>query len=313
MIFLRSFRALSIAASVFITLHLGASFAFADTDSPTQGWAPSAPPKSTESTKTTSKKSKSKREKKSDANVNPITDDGTDSKKDDSAKAGSSEVAPTTEKVGAANEIITPKDDASAGDEVVTLLKAVEAKYAKASAVEMSLSKTSENKLLKKKKTATGKIVLKGHGLFRMDLDIPEKSSVILDGKKLWVVQYPQDPDFDNTIRVLVSSHPKKIQTPVLTTFLMGKGSLMDDFKIVKKSTNGSVAEIEMSPKKQTPDIKTLVIKLDQAKKEIVQITMKDNVDNATEFNFDKIKFNGDVADKTFEFKAPKGAEVNEM
>jgi outer membrane lipoprotein carrier protein len=192
-------------------------------------------------------------------------------------------------------------------------LALVEARYTESSGVKANLIKTVKLEMLERTKTYKGEIFIGGQGRFRMETVTPQKSLVIVDQKGVWVVDYPSDPEFDNTIRVLRSTSVKNLKSQALVSFLLGSGSLLKHYKIRQTSISGDVATFRMEPKSKDVEIKKMTIAINKKDKEILSITYWDNLDNEVKLAFSEQKFDVNIPNNKFKYTPPKNAEVTNI
>lgn len=204
-------------------------------------------------------------------------------------------------------------EDLKNRDTKKSLLEEIEQKYASATAVSMEVKKTLTLKLLEQDRTQEGTLELKKTGRFRLELSGAEKSLAITDGKTIWVVSYPTDPEFDNIIRVVKSSNPKRIQSQALLAFLLGKGSLLKHFVIKDKKEEDEKVVYFLEALENQEDMKKLMLVVEKNKKEILRASYADSLENETSFEFKKTDFKAKIKDSRFKFQIPKGAEVTEL
>jgi outer membrane lipoprotein carrier protein len=205
-----------------------------------------------------------------------------------------------------------PKAKASAAIKAPEL-REIEKKYSQTSALSARVQKSLKLKMMDQEKKYEGLLEIKKPGMFRLEFEKPEKSLAITDGKMIWVATYPTDPDIDNTIRVIRSTNPERIQSQALIGVLLGRGSLLNEFNItsVKKEKENTTYILE--PKTKTDDVKKLQLNVNSKKKEINEIKYWDNLDNETVLTLDNTKFDQDIKPDRFQYTIPKGAEVQDL
>jgi outer membrane lipoprotein carrier protein len=191
-----------------------------------------------------------------------------------------------------------------------SLLREVENQYRNAKTVKMEVSKTLTMNLLKKEKKSKGRILIKAGGKLRWDTDEPTKSLVLMDGKTIWLVDYPSDPD--EKISVLKARNPKKSQPHTVVAFLMGKGHISDDYLVDGKIEKGAAGTkvITLKSKSPEPQVKNLKLHVAESNKAITAISFDDLLGNSTTLEFSGIAFNEEIDNKVFQFKPPKNSEV---
>jgi outer membrane lipoprotein carrier protein len=163
---------------------------------------------------------------------------------------------------------------------------------------------------------AKGKVVFKKPGKMRWDYAEPNGQVFVSNGKKLLIYQPPEEGEKRGQ---LIERALDDDQLPSAFSFLTGSGNLEKDFEVRilehdnEKFQNGYV--LQLVPRKPTPNYEQLVFYVrtlnDGAKKAgIVQrVLIIDSAGNRNRFDFAKIKFNREVAEKRFNYKPPKGTE----
>lgn len=206
--------------------------------------------------------------------------------------------------------LTAPVSLAEAAKLPATLVEA-QARYAKGGNVQIDVAKELTIAVLKKKKSSKGKLNLSGNGKFRLEITEPSKSLVVMDGKDIWVVEYP---DFeDEKVQVIHSKFKDQLKSQVLLKFLMGEGDLMKHFKLAKQSKEKGNVVYTLTPKSKDVDLKSVKVTVDPADKTIGAITYVDNLDTEIRYTFSNEKFYQELDKKLFTFKPPKNSEVSEM
>lgn len=189
------------------------------------------------------------------------------------------------------------------------LLKEVEDHYRNADSIKMDVSKKLKLKLLQKEKKSSGLIHVKKGGRFRWETKEPEHSLILVDGKFVWLVDYP--PDKDEKLTILKAANPKRSQPHALVAFLMGKGHISDEFKVKEENQIGKGrVRLSLEPKDKNSQIEKLQLILNPDKKTIDEVSFDDSVGNTTYVEFSNIEFDKEISESLFKFVPPKDAEV---
>lgn len=192
------------------------------------------------------------------------------------------------------------------------LLESVASRYSTADTIKMDVVKITRLKLLGKERTSEGQILVKKTGRLRWDTSKPNKALVLLDGKTIWLVDYPIDPE--DKITVLKAANPKKSQPQTVVAFLLGRGHISKNYSVEgKPKLENGVASYKLKSKRSETQLKNLFIRISENDKTITHMIFEDNLDNETELNFKNIEFNLPVEDKQFVFKPPKNADVTNI
>ena len=161
-----------------------------------------------------------------------------------------------------------------------------------------------ESGVLRRKITERGKVQVKKPGKMRWDYTQPEKKVFVSDGSTiyLWV---PADN------QVTRSAVPKQDEATTAVLFLVGKGDLTRDFNVsfAPNAPEGTYA-LRLDPKLPERDYEWLRIVVDKNSLQIRELTASDRQGGQSTFLFSNFKENVGIADSTFAFKIPKGADV---
>jgi outer membrane lipoprotein carrier protein len=162
----------------------------------------------------------------------------------------------------------------------------------------------SQGGLLRKKQVERGFVQVKKPGKMRWDYKSPEPKVFVSDGRRIYL-HVPADN------QVIVSAVPPEDQATTAVLFLVGKGSLTRDFAVSYADTDvpGAYA-LHLQPKIPETDYDWLQIVVDQKTLQIRSLTAADREGGRSTFQFSNFKENVGVADKTFAFKIPRGADV---
>lgn len=162
----------------------------------------------------------------------------------------------------------------------------------------------SQGGLLRKKQVERGFVQVKKPGRMRWDYKSPETKVFVSDGRRIYL-HVPADN------QVIVSAVPPEDQATTAVLFLVGKGSLTRDFTVSYADTEvpGSYA-LRLQPKIPETDYDWLQIVVDQKTLQIRALTAADREGGRSTFQFSNFKENVGLADKTFAFKIPRGADV---
>ena len=181
---------------------------------------------------------------------------------------------------------------------------ALQAKYDRIRDFSADFTQQYESGLLKRKITESGKVQVKKPGKMRWDYAQPEKKIFVSDGSTiyLWV---PADN------QVTRSAVPKQDEATTAVLFLVGKGDLTRDFNVsfAPNAPEGAHA-LRLDPKLPERDYDWLRIVVDQNSLQIRELTAADRQGGQSTFLVSNFKENVGIADSTFAFKIPKGADV---
>ncbi len=193
------------------------------------------------------------------------------------------------------------------------VVAAVEKKYSEAKSIQAKIKKQLTLAVLEKEKEFSGQLFIQYGGFLKMEYEKPVRSFVLFENKVIWSVQYPEDPEFDNTIRVLKTKKPKDSQPQVILAFLLGEGEFLKFFNVKKVSENGDYLGFELLPKDKKSEIKKLVMNIDRKNLLIRSMSYWDQIENKTQIDFSNIRFDKTLPKDIFKFKLPSNAEVTEI
>lgn len=161
---------------------------------------------------------------------------------------------------------------------------------------------THEGGVLKRKREERGTLLVKKPGKMRWNYKFPDEKVFVSDGVRL--IQY-----FPEENRALVSGVPDDDQAAVL--FLAGRGSLTRDFTVTfgPGAAAGSW-RLRLEPKQPQPEYDWLEITAARETFQLQSLTVAEKQGSRSTFVFTNFKENPGLADKTFAFSIPRGAEI---
>jgi outer membrane lipoprotein carrier protein len=162
----------------------------------------------------------------------------------------------------------------------------------------------SEGGLLRKKQVERGVVQVKKPGKMRWDYKFPEQKLFLSDGHRIYL-HVPADN------QVVISPVPEQDQATTAVLFLVGKGNLTRDFNVSYVEGGGPDSyALRLEPKLPERDYDWLQLVVDRRTLQIRSLTAADSQGGRSTFQFSNFKENTGLADKTFTFKIPRGAEV---
>jgi outer membrane lipoprotein carrier protein len=160
-----------------------------------------------------------------------------------------------------------------------------------------------EGGVLRRKREERGTLFVKKPGKMRWDYKSPDEKVFVSDGVRL--IQY-----FPEENRAVVSPVPEDNQAAVL--FLAGRGNLTRDFNVsFNPGGAADVWSLRLEPKQPQPDYDWLEITASRDTLRIASLTVGEKQGGRSTFVFTNFKENPGIADKTFAFSIPRGAEVS--
>lgn len=184
---------------------------------------------------------------------------------------------------------------------VEELVSAVEATYASVTTLKASFSQVSRSPTMGEEPPQVGVISLSRPKKMRVETQPPHESLFVTDGVKMWIYT-PADK------QVIVQ--------PIAPGATAGPGQLIEDlsklnelFTVALLPASDALHVIELVPK--TPgNIAKLRIELAKGSYEIRRLVLFDAFGKETDMAFSEMKLNASIADETFSFTPPAGANV---
>ena len=153
-----------------------------------------------------------------------------------------------------------------------------------------------------------GLVQVKKPGLVRWDYGKPERRTLYIAGKTLWIWR----PD-DQEAQVKRDFGGDQLSSAF--TFLWGKGDLLKEFspKLVPVPTGLPAGEgLELIPLKPAPGLQKLLFVVGKSGQVLASVVTNPQGD-VNQIVFDDAKVNQGLADSLFQFSPPKGAYVQEL
>ena len=152
------------------------------------------------------------------------------------------------------------------------------------------------------KRHRQGTVSFRKPGRMRWDFDEPEKQTIVSDGETV----YSYDPDLNQVVETPLKD---ALKSSSATSFLLGMGSINRDFKAEFANPPIPTGLIDLKLDAKTGGYK-IEIGLDPKTYNLVTLTLTDQLGDVTTIDFTDIKNNVELADSTFAFKTPPGADV---
>jgi outer membrane lipoprotein-sorting protein len=191
-----------------------------------------------------------------------------------------------------------------------SILLAVGNKYKNAKSVAMDIDRKLVIGLLGKEKNAKGTLIL-SKGKMRMELATPEKSIVVIDGKTLWVADYPAAEFKNAAVQVLKGKIDSKKAANQTFVGALSRGGLPKEFQATGSMRDEKQRTVLfLTPRKQNGEFKRAQLVLAEDNMTIAELRYWDDRDNATTMTFSNVKFDVPVSKKTFEFAPPENADI---
>ncbi len=190
-------------------------------------------------------------------------------------------------------------------------LGVLDKRYQSAKSVSMALEKTIVIGALEKEKKSKGRLTL-SQGRMRMDIEEPDQSLVLIDGKTVWVVDYPSADFKDSPVQVMKGSVQSNKGASQSFMGLLARGGILKHFQVTAVQNDERGRPIFfLNPAKDTGEFKRAQMILSKDNKEIAELRYWDDRDNETRLVFSQVEFDKPINKKTFEFIPPPGAAIS--
>ncbi len=195
--------------------------------------------------------------------------------------------------------------------ETEPLLQRVEKKY-KTGFVKVKLEKEVTQAILETTKTYKGQMALGPSGLLKMDIETPQKSSLVVDGKNIWVIDYPVD-EARNKVQILHAKVQKKKGNQAFLGDLLSGSGLLKNFKVESQAEKKDETTYRLVPNKKDSDIQRIELNVATHDELITSLSYWDQMGNKTELRFSKQEFEDKTPENYFQYQPPAGADITEM
>lgn len=186
------------------------------------------------------------------------------------------------------------------------LAQQVEKRYATIQSFTADFVQTYTGGAFNKQRRSEGTVVVKKPGKMRWEFRQPERDRqvIVSDGVKIHLYSVE-----DNVLQI--SSVPADDDAPTAMLFLAGRGNLVRDFVVSNTpSPQAGLSAVKLTPRQSESDYEFLVLLLDPGSLQIREIHTRDLQGAEVRLSFSNIKENVSVADRTFTFTPPKGAQI---
>ncbi|MCB0407246.1 MAG: outer membrane lipoprotein carrier protein LolA [Bdellovibrionales bacterium] len=191
---------------------------------------------------------------------------------------------------------------------VVTLIK----KYKSESPVSVKIRKRVQSPYLTKEKVSSGVLKL-DKDLFRLDLEKPDASTMVLDGKNIWV-ETRLDPAMGGEVQVSKFALDDTRRANAVFAVLFDGENGLEGFEL-KKINQPSVElkEFIYQPKKEAVDYKTVAITISKKGDVLKSFSYEDELENKVIYDFGTTTFKAKIKRWELEYTPPKGVKPSEF
>lgn len=152
------------------------------------------------------------------------------------------------------------------------------------------------------KRSRSGTVSFLKPGRMRWDFAQPEKETIVSDGETV----YSYDPDLNQVVETPLK---QALQSSSATSFLLGIGNINRDFKAEFAGRRSATGPINLKLDAKAGGYK-IEIGLDPKTYNLMTLTLTDQLGDVTKIDFSDIHNNVGLAESTFAFQTPPGADV---
>jgi outer membrane lipoprotein carrier protein len=184
------------------------------------------------------------------------------------------------------------------------LLSEVEQAYAKAGTLAVDFSQTERIASMDRTKTSSGRILVKKPNKVRWEIQKPDQSLLVSDGRTFWFYTPPFDEGERGQVIVRQAS---QVKSKLADALLSGNFRNLKDMKIESKGK----ATFVLKPRRNAAgDVKRAEVVVDPAKKHIEKVVLDFVGGNRTEIALTNVQLGVDAPDDRFRFEVPPNTDV---
>jgi outer membrane lipoprotein-sorting protein len=179
-------------------------------------------------------------------------------------------------------------------------------RYRQAGSVEAKVKKTVSQEWSGAQTESEGLFYF-AKGKLRLDIEKPDRSTLVYDGKSIWLESRLDD----NHIQVSHMKAGDLRRSDSLLAAIFDRKDVLKDFKLLKSKAMEGQKIYTFAPRHEKgTEVRELVVALKG--KEIRRISYKDQLENEVTFEFSDVT-EGAKASPKLNYKPPKGADVTEI
>lgn len=145
-----------------------------------------------------------------------------------------------------------------------------------------------------------GRVMIMRPGLFRWEANMPTHQILITNGQTLWIYDVDLAQATQQPLNQKVNVNPAVLLSGSIE-------NLQKQFNITEQSSAGTQTFI-LRPKQADMSFKSM--QLTFAGGELQQMTVLNNLDETSEYQFKQIRINAPLPSHLFQFKAPPGVDI---
>lgn len=183
----------------------------------------------------------------------------------------------------------------------------VQAFYDQNRTVQADFSQSYLYKIYQRQERSQGRVVFKKPGKMRWDYAQPNGKVIVSDGRLLQVYEPGDQAESGQLLEQKIDQH----QLPAAFSFLLGKGKLVEDFHVRLLAAEGQAFRqgyvLELRPKKPQPQYERLVfyVGAGNSRGVVHRMLILDAAGNRNRFDFSHLRFDHEVSEERFHFRAP--------
>lgn len=178
--------------------------------------------------------------------------------------------------------------------------------------VKVKIRKRVRSPYLVKEKVSSGVLKL-GKGIFRLDLEKPDNSTMVLDGRNIWL-ETRLDPSMGGEIQVSRFAMNDTRRGNAVFAILFNDHDIQEGFNLTAvKPGKGKSKTFEYEPKKPAADYKKISISISSDKKQLVSFSYEDDLENQVIYDFGQTEFKAKIKKWQLEYTPPKGVKPSEF
>jgi outer membrane lipoprotein carrier protein len=147
-----------------------------------------------------------------------------------------------------------------------------------------------------------GTVSFRKPGRMRWDFASPDPQTIVSDGETL----YSYDPELNQVVQTPLK---QALKSGSSTSFLLGMGDVDREFDatLITPAPPDGLVHLRLRQKSGGYRVE---VGLDPKNYDLVTLTLTDQLNDVTKVNFSDVRNNIAMADSTFAFKAPPGADI---
>jgi outer membrane lipoprotein carrier protein len=187
------------------------------------------------------------------------------------------------------------------------LAQALQRKYDTVRDFSADFVHTYRGGVLRRQLSERGRVSIKKPGRMRWEYTAPDEKLFVSDGVNI----YSYVPE-DKQVMVIAVPDESAATTPAL--FLAGRGSIDRDFTAelvpLPEGLPKELTALKLTPRSRQPDFEWLTVGVDPKTLALRGLVFVDAQGGTSTFSFADLKENIGLADKTFDFRIPRGVNV---